>query len=308
MISLLTSLKPFRGHAVRLQENALANWRRLGPEVEIILYGDGEGIADRAERFGARHIPDIRGNAKGIPDFVAIAEHAAMHARFDRQMYINGDILLPPDLIRQVECVLLKEYLVVGQRIDLAKEAQFDPLAKDWCAAIRRCYELGHAELHNPSGQDYFIFPRGLWKGLAPLIIGRGAYDNALLAYCLRRRIPLVDATWSLNVVHQWHDYSHVKGKAETFAGKDALENARLHDIERSKPDIEDADWRLISGRMVRVAGSLNPFRRAEVALRYRRGLKLASYGLRAITRLAWLAGYLKPRELPLEDVFKIRE
>ena len=183
MISLLSSLKPFRGDAIRLQENALANWRRLGQDVEIVLYGRGEGIAERANRFGASHVPDVRANSRGIPDFGAIAEHAALHARFDLQAYLNGDILLPPNFIDQVKRVSFDRFLIVGQRIDLAPDAVFNPLAKHWNAEIKRCQQAAKAELHDATGQDYFVFPRGMWNGLAPLIIGRGAYDNALVAY-----------------------------------------------------------------------------------------------------------------------------
>ena len=308
MISLLTSLKPFRGEAIRLQENALANWRRLGADVEIIIYGGGEGIAERAQRFGARHVPDIHGNLKGIPDFAAIAKHAAAHAKYDRQVYLNGDILLPPDFVEQVNRVIYQDFLVVGQRIDLSQEAVFNPLAADWNGEIMGCCRTGHAHLHNSSGQDYFVFPRGLWKDLLPLIVGRGGYDNALVAFCLRRRIPIVDATWVLHVVHQWHDYSHVKGSAETFQGTDALANAHLHDIEHSKPDIEDADWRMTLEHIVKSPGSSNPFRRIEVQLRYRMSLKVVSYGLRAITRMAWFVGCLKPRNLPLESIIECQD
>jgi len=303
LISLLTSLKPFKGNAIRLQENALRNWRRLDPTIEIIIFGNGEGIAEQAIRFGARYIPEIRGNSKGIPDFAAIVEHAAVNARYDVQVYLNGDILLPSDFISQVKHVPFGQYLVVGQRIDLTQDAVFNHLAVEWNKEIRRSSSAGHAQLHNPAGQDYFVFPRGLWKDLAPLIIGRGAYDNALVAYCLRRKIPVVDATWSIHAIHQWHDYSHVKGANETLGGIDAIANKRVHDIQHSNPDIEDANWRLINDRVVHSGGSRNPVRRLEILLRYRLGLKHISYLCRAITRLAWLGGWLKPRELRLDTI-----
>jgi len=305
MISLLTSLKPFNGKASSLQEKALGNWRRLDPNLEIIIYGGGDGIAERAHRFGARHITDIRGNAKGIPDFSAIVEHATLNALYDFQVYLNGDILLPPNFIQQVENVDFRQYLIVGQRIDLSEAAIFNPLTIAWTEEIRRSVSAGQAQLHNPAGQDYFVFPRGLWNGLKPLIVGRGGYDNALIAYCLRRKIPIIDATWDIHAVHQWHDYSHVNGAAETFAGVDALANARRHDIEHSNPDIEDAGWRLIDGKLIPCHGSANPFRQLEVLLRYRWGLKYPSYLCRAITRTAWLGGWLNPRELLVESVIR---
>jgi succinoglycan biosynthesis protein ExoL len=306
MISILTSLKPFKGGAIRLQENALSNWRRLNPNIEIILYGDGHGISERAYSFGAKHVSNIKSNSKGIPDFSAIAEHAALYAKFDIQVYLNGDILLPPDFIEQINLVSIRQYLIVGQRIDLACDAVFNPLTSDWNGEIRRCALVGQAQLHDPTGVDYFVFPRGLWKGLAPLIIGRAGYDNALIANCLRKRIPIIDATWSIHAVHQWHDYSHVKGVSETYDGDEALTNKRLHDIEHSSPNIEEAKWRLIGGRIVTCKGSSNLFRRIEVMCRYHWRMKHVSYVCRAITRIAWLGGWLKMRVLPLDLIVRL--
>jgi hypothetical protein len=303
MISILASFKPFRGDAIRIQENALKNWRRLGSDVEIHIYGNGEGIAERARDYGARHVPDIACSDKGIPDFSAIAAHAARDARFDLQIYVNGDILLPPDLVHVARHVSFQRFLLVGQRIDLSKDADFNPVAPDWMDEMRRAARAGCAHLQGPDYQDYFVFPRGLWDGLAPLTIGRGGYDNALVAHCLRRRIPIIDATKSLHIVHQWHDYSHVTGFSEAYLGPDAAANKRLHDIEHSAPDIEDADWRLKGGVVQPSAGSSNPFRRLEVLLRYRWGLKTPSYVCRAITRLAWSCGCLKPRAWTLDSV-----
>ena len=303
MITLLTSLKPFRGAAIQLQKNALSNWKSLDPDIEIIVYGDGEGVAEHAQRFGAKHVADIRGNEKGVPDFGAIVDHATAHAQHEIHVYLNGDILLPPDFIQQANMVSFGQYLMIGQRIDLHQEADFALFSNSWKGEILRCHRRGHAKMHGPTGQDYFVFRRGTWQGLPPLIVGRGNYDNALIAHCLRRGIPIVDATWSIHVVHQWHDYSHVAGAKETFGGQDAIANARLHDIEHSKPDNEDANWRLIDGKVVKSAGSRHGLRRLEILLRYKWGLKRLSYVCRGISRLAWLFGFLKPRTLLLDAV-----
>lgn len=308
MISLLTSLKPFCGDVAALQENALSNWRALDgglDGLEIILYGAGEGIIERARRFGVKHSADVRCNETGVPDFAALAEHAAQHALHDTQVYLNGDILLPPDFIAQLRSIPLSRYLITGQRIDLAREADFDPLARDWAGEIRQCAAAGQATVRGPVAQDYFVFPRGLWRGLGPLIVGRGSYDNALLAFCLRRRIPIIDATWSIPVVHQWHDHAHLAGTAEAKSKADTLRNKQRHDILHSNPDIEDANWRLIGGRIVPSRGSPNPLRRLEIVLRYRMGLKYPSYACRALTRIAWRFGFLLPRSVSIASMLR---
>lgn len=303
MITLLTSFKPFRGDLARLQENALANWRHLDPSLEIIVYGRSDGLAEPLARYQARQVPDIASTASGVPDFSSIARHAAGCARHELQVYLNGDILLPPDFVDQVRTLPLPRFLLTGQRINLARGAAFDPLATDWLAALRGAQAAGALDVQGTTAQDYFVFPRGLWEGLPPLIVGRGSYDSALLAFCLRRHIPVIDATWSLPVVHQWHDYSHLDGTSEAKARADTLANKRQHDILHSNPDIEDATGRLLAGRIVPSKGSANPLRRLEILLRYRLGLKRASYACRAATRLAWLCGRLRPRSLSVDDM-----
>jgi len=303
MITLLTSLKPFKGGAIEIQEKALCNWRALDPSLEIIIYGDGEGIAERAVHYGAEHIIDIRANEKGVPDFSALAEHAATYAKHEIQVYLNGDILLPPDFVTKVKLVEFTQFLMVGQRIDLTQDAVFNHSALSWNDEIVRNYLAGQAQLHGSTGHDYFVFRRGAWQGLARLIVGRGGYDTALVAYCLRRNIPIIDATWSIHVVHQYHDYSHVKGVNKTISEEDVIANTKLHDIKRSAVNIEDSNWRLIDNRVVRCAWAPNPLRRIEVLIRYKYGFKRLTYVCRAITRVAWLFGCLKPRALMLGRV-----
>ena len=304
MISILTSLKPFRGESVRVQENALRNWCRFGQDVEIIVYGGGEGVSEQAQRVGAKHVPEVRSNPQGVPDFAAIAAHAAAHAKFDLQMYINGDILLPPDFLEQISLLRLPRFLIVGHRIDLAQDAVFNPLAADWMREIWACLAAGKAELHGPSGQDYFMFPRGLWNGLAPLIIGRGGYDNALLAFCLRKRVPIIDATPCIHVIHQWHDYSHVKNETEVFFGRDALENAQRHDIVYSSANMNDANWRLTRRGLLKITFAEDPIRRMESHFRYQLDLKVVSYFFRILTRIFWTVGF-RPKKQTLESVLQ---
>ena len=305
MITILASLKPFSGDVAQIQDNALSNWLHLNPTAEVILYGEGEGVSERAKKYNAIHVPHISCNGSGVPDFSAVVEHASIYARFDVQVYVNGDILLPPDFVYQIKQVLFKQYMVIGQRIDLSRNASFDHLSVDWESEIWRCYLAGEAKMHGPSGMDYFVFPRGLWQKLHPLIIGRGGYDNALVAYCLRRRIPIVDATQSIHAVHQWHDYSHLGSIYEVFAGVDAIANWERHDIKHSSPNIDDADWKMINGKILPRSRSTVPFRGLEITVRYRWRLKYISYLVRVLTRVAWLFGWPKPRPIPLETVIR---
>jgi len=46
MLTIFSTPKPFLGHIDVIQRNALQSWKRLHPDVEIILFGDDNGAAE----------------------------------------------------------------------------------------------------------------------------------------------------------------------------------------------------------------------------------------------------------------------
>lgn len=285
MLSILTSCKSFIGPAGPLQCRAIYNWKALHPNIEIILYGKTDGVEAVIREFDVRYIPDIGATSKGIPYFNAIVEHASSHAMYDTQLYVNADILLPRKLMDLISTVRqYPRFLLCGRRIDMlqALPDTFSPIG--WETLVPYLVRSGQAKIHPPTGSDYFLFPRGMWQQLLPLIIGRGGYDNALFAFCLRHYIPLIDASWVLPVLHQFHDYSHVAGgQKSSHQGEEAQQNLRMHKICHNSPTLIDADW-IIYGNAIRlITGRSNFLRRAEVWLYYRHHLKLLSYLFRAL-------------------------
>lgn len=304
MLTFLSSPKPFKGRIREIQLRAIASWRATHPDAEIILYGGMPGEFSEACALGARHNSDIAKSPTGAPRFDEIARHAAREARWECQVYLNCDILLPPDFYSRVAPAIGTRGVVVGQRIDLARDAEFNAAVPDWCDALRRLGASGGARLHEPTGVDYFVFPRGLWEGLAPLIVGRGGYDGALLAFCLRKRVPIVDATRAVPAVHQFHDYGHVAGGLdEAHRGAEAMINFVGHDVLRSTPDVSDADIQLFRGQLVSNRCRGDWLRAGEIQLRHRWRLKYASYLVRALWRLRRYFGYVSGKPLDLEEL-----
>ena len=107
--------------------------------------------------------------------------------------------------------------------------------------------------LHCPSGMDYFVFRRGMFRHLPKVLMGRAYCDSALVAYCLRMGIPVIDASFALRVEHQFHDYGHVKGGRTTvWQGDDAKANKRDNDLQDFGPHVLDATHTLLpDGRVV---------------------------------------------------------
>jgi hypothetical protein len=248
IISFLASPKAFTGRAAIQQVTAVRSWLAVGAGIEVILYGDSPGTATVCGDLGLRHVPDIEATKGGVPYFGAIAKHAAEYARYDVQVYLNCDILLTPHILRAIESIKFPHFLLIGQRIDLSEGIEVNAADSELVNHLNALAQAGHISLHPPAGSDYFVFRRGMWIDPPPVVIGRAGYDNALIAYCLQRRIPVVDATLTVPALHQFHDYSHATGDiGEVFDGEDAKRNRAFIPI-GAVPILEDADFLLTGG------------------------------------------------------------
>jgi hypothetical protein len=228
--------KRFDGHFGVIQRNAIRSWARLEPTPQIILLGSDDGTAEMAAEIGARHLPDIASSASGAPMFDDVISKGQQHAQADTVCFLNADIVLTPVWNRAVWAVRRwrPQYLMVGRRWNLDITAPLDFARPEWSrelvdAAITR------GEMASNMFIDYFVFPRGMLTDVPPFVIGRPGYDNWLLWSVRRRRIPLIDATREAPVVHQNHDYSHIKaaggdpgGRQAYLKGEDTRRNAEL--------------------------------------------------------------------------------
>ncbi len=251
----------------------MANWRQVRPAVEIVLFGACEGAEKVCQDMNILQVFDVEVTHTGVPLFDSIVHWAGGHAKGDLLVYANADILFPPDFEKFLAKVPAGPFLMVGQRIDLMEHTAFAP--DDFYEQLRHFLQVGQAKLHRPSGMDFFVFRRGMFQDLKPLIVGRGGYDSALVAYCLRKGIPVIDASFAFPVVHQWHDYGHLPGgKRQAHVGEEAQLNFKLHGLRNFAPHCVDADLMMLR------SGELVPNRRRswlrqmEIEWYYKRGYK----------------------------------
>ncbi|MEI6056625.1 MAG: hypothetical protein WCR55_11275 [Lentisphaerota bacterium] len=250
MITFLSSTKAFIGQTAVQQMTAIRSWQALHPDIEIILYGNSPGTDTACQELRIRHVPNIESTEQGIPYFGAIANHADKHARYDVQVYLNCDILLTPHILKAVEGITFSHFLMIGQRIDLSEGVDVDVSNPDIITELDELEKAGRITLHPPAGSDYFVFRRGMWSSLPLIVIGRGGYDNALIAYCLQRRIPIIDATLSVLALHQFHDYAHAAGGVkEVFEGGDSMQNLSFVPM-NAIPVLEDANYLLLNNNL----------------------------------------------------------
>lgn len=252
MLTLFCVPKPFRGHIKIIQNNALASWRRLHPDCEIIICGSEEGCGEAARTIGALHLEDIEYNEFGTPLLNSVFETVARHGRHRFLCYVNSDIILLEDFVRAVKRIRFRDFLMAGQRWDVDVRTPLDFESPHWSRLLgAEARTIG--ALHPPDGSDYFVFSRetGLAE-LPPFAVGRPGWDNWFLYRARILGVPVVDATEVTTVIHQNHDYAHVaQGREKSYNGPEGDRNAELLGGEERRFSLNDATHRLTRKALV---------------------------------------------------------
>jgi hypothetical protein len=220
--------------------------------VEVILIGDEPGIPETAQELGVRNVQKVERDEKGIPTVRSVMEMG--HANSDSPLlcYANADMILMSDLLQATHHVTaqVKDFLMVGQRwdLDLTEPLDFSP---DWEARLCLLVEQ-RGKFYSPWGIDYFVFPRHLYTEVPNFTIGRPAWDNWMVYHALQTWGMAVDATRSVMVVHQAHDYSHLSGNKPPYGSDVAKSNLAKAGGRRCTNNILDTNRELISGKIRR--------------------------------------------------------
>jgi len=160
-ITLFTSPKPFSNpHIAMIQRNAIRSWLALAPDVEVLLLGEEEGLAEVANTLGVQHIPEIRRNQQGTPLISSMFELARKHSDSPLLSIINTDILLMPDFVKWAQRARqeLRSFVLMGQRWDVNVRRDLEFFHGDSQELFRMIKEEGR--LHPRGGSDYSLFPR----------------------------------------------------------------------------------------------------------------------------------------------------
>ena len=231
MLTLFTIPKAFKGHIDVIQRNALQSWKRLHPEIEVILFGTDEGTAEVAREFGFRHEPHVERNEFGTILLNSVFTQAQQVARYDTVCYVNCDIILLEDFCRAFEQVRAahREFLMVGQRTDADIRNPWPFERATWQAELRE-FASRHGKMRPPNWIDYFAFSRGLYgPDLPAFAIGRTHWDDWLVWKILAEKKPVVDVSRAVLAIHQNHDYNHhPQGEAGVWKGIEAGRNSQL--------------------------------------------------------------------------------
>jgi hypothetical protein len=212
MITFFTIPKPFKGKTAILQRNAIQSWLKLDPHIEVILYGDDEGIIETAMELGIKHVSKIKKNDFGTPTLDFIFEQTQKYAQYDILCYVNTDIILLSDIISFVRQIKLEKFLVIGERCNISIDEPIDFNNQNWELNLKK-QVISNGSSEGVMGIDFFIFPKNLALNLPPLAVGRRGWDNWLIYHARTLGTNVIDLSPSIKVIHQNHDYQHIPQK-----------------------------------------------------------------------------------------------
>jgi len=228
LITLFSAPKPFTNpHIAMIQRNAIKSWTLL-PDVEVILLGEEEGLAEAAKELGVKHIVTVARNESGTPLISSMFQLARENSNSDLLCIINADMILMSDFVEAAKRVkgLRSEFVLLSQRWDLDVTAPLD-FSGDWSRGLRSMVN-DQDQLHRPAGSDFFLFPKFCYIDIPNFIIGRAGWDNWMIYKARKENWAVIDCTPSVMIVHQNHDYSHLPGAKPHYDHPDTNENIRL--------------------------------------------------------------------------------
>jgi hypothetical protein len=254
LLTIFTAPKPFtQPHISLIQSNAIQSWQNLGEQVDVLIIGNEPGMAEFAADAGIQHLPDVAYNAFGTPLVNSIFDIAHQVSTSPLLAYVNADIILTPQFIeisRQVYS-RIEEFLIVGQRYDINLQHPLD-FSVGWDLYLLSDVQI-RGRLHPPAGSDYFIFPRSCFTDIPKFAIGRAGWDNWMLYHARTQNYTVVDATSSIVVIHQDHDYSHLPNGQPHYRLPESSENIRLAGGPRTIFTLADAECFIQNGRLQRI-------------------------------------------------------
>jgi len=232
MLTIFACPKPFTDpHIAIIQRNAITSWTLLKPKPEIILFADEPGTAEICRELGLRHVPEVARNEYGTPLLNDIFEKAQQMATHDLLCYVNSDIILMSDFAQVVHWISGKykneNFLMTGQRWNIQLSTPLDYQDCDWENHLRGIVKRAN-QLFRMDAIDYFVFLRGMYREVPPFALGRFSWDNWLIWKAKSMKVPILDVTPMVMVVHQDHHCTHPGGWESLYNGLEAKRNLRL--------------------------------------------------------------------------------
>ncbi len=230
LITLFSSPKPFTNpHIAMIQRNAIQSWTLL-PDVEVILLGEENGLAEAAKELGVKHLPNVKRNESGTPLISSMLQLTREHGTGELLCIINADMILMPDFVEAARVCRSRlqrdNFVALSQRwdYDITTPLEF---ADGWESELRESVRKQN-QLHRPAGSDFFLFPRYCYQDIPDFAIGRAGWDNWMIYKARTEKYSVIDCTPAIMIVHQNHDYAHLPNAKPHYDHPESAVNTQL--------------------------------------------------------------------------------
>lgn len=224
----------------------MRSWVEVG-DTEVLLFGDDPGVAEAAHELGVRHIPAVRRNATGRPYLDSVFTALQQTCSNDAILYVNADIVLTDDIKVAMKALLatFQVFLLVARRTEISIDSHLE-FGGNWQRTLRTLV-AAEGLLAPPYAIDCFGFVRGSLAPFPPFLVGRPGWDNWMVYQARERRVPVVDCTADVLLVHQDVEPGYARGKAWNWDDEESAHNLRLAGWGRYF-DVDSATHQLVNG------------------------------------------------------------
>ena len=228
-IVIFTSPKPRNDQTEAVQIAAFRSWRRAFPKATILLYGDVASWKEEMDSLVMQAAgPLVKGMAGGevICDMF---QDASKRGVGQLLLYLNSDILLDDSAAHVVEKLQDRPgpWLGSARRWCLPRWSEVTPTSEsEWRGFFSRADRSGI--WGEACALDMFLFCGLSFQSMPPFFIGHRGWDNWMIYHARALRIPVIDMSDEMRVIHCDHDYSYAKGNTAPGRRDGPLEEENL--------------------------------------------------------------------------------
>lgn len=207
-LSIITTPRAFTGGYGALQENAMRSWLELPATLDIVFLDPDTVLKPR---LGVNKI--VRGferNKMGYTTMRSLFRTGEKNCLYDHIAFINSDIILIPDFISSLKVAISllganAEFLLTAGRYPI-EPLSFKVGGEAWQSYKQQLTRKGSFFID--SGQDVFVFTRGLWDkvNIPPFGLGGAWWDNWFCWAAEEVGATVIDISPSATILHPRHD------------------------------------------------------------------------------------------------------
>ncbi|KAL4235230.1 hypothetical protein ACF0H5_006868 [Mactra antiquata] len=198
------------------------NWASLKPVVNPVLFTNDPRAASVAMTFGLEVQNTTGRSNSGLPVLKNMYLSAMRSYRSYFYCFANSDILFDGGLVKTLVNIqfhnissTFKHVLITGKRHNVVNVSKSEVRQRQDIETLVK----SRGELFITSAEDYFITDRFYpWESIPEVVIASLAYDNWLIMNAREKRHLVIDATKTINALHQSIDNNYHRSHGRDYA------------------------------------------------------------------------------------------